>query len=446
MFNDMVRVFLIAMYSVCFQGSFLLYSQEYKETEHQVNQYKTWLIGDDFELLLKKLPSEEKREEEWSFIRELQSGISEGDIQNIEYWNTGSPSYRWHQIITQLGERYPTMKNGGRMANLHAAIHDATVYAWKVKHQYRINRPFQYKEGLQVLISKPKSPSFPCERSVAAGAAAEMIAYYFPPARDFLDSLSQAVSTSRVLSGVQYPLDTKIGLQIGRAVAIKYIQRAFNDGTRDNWKGQVPAKSGLWTGDPGLKDPMKGQWKSFVMSSNDQFRPDPPPDFDEEMEELREFNQTHKVSDIAWNWKTVPYWDMVVDRMVFESRFIDDPLKASLIYSSFHIGRYEATIAAWEAKYYYWGIRPFQYDPNFRPILIETPNFPGYPAGHTAVAGSLATILSYFFPQESELFQKMALECSESRFEGGVHFRTDNEVGLELGRKVGMEVINYIKN
>jgi hypothetical protein len=87
------------------------------------------------------------------------------------------------------------------------------------------------------------------------------------------------------------------------------------------------------------------------------------------------------------------------------------------------------------------GIRPFQYDPEFKPILVETPNFPGYPAGHTTVAGSIATVLSYLFPQDKNFFVELALECSESRFEGGVHFRTDNEVGLEMGRKVGEKVI-----
>ena len=35
----------------------------------------------------------------------------------------------------------------------------------------------------------------------------------------------------------------------------------------------------------------------------------------------------------------------------------------------------------------------------------------------------------------------MAKECSESRFEGGAHFRTDNEVGLTVGHQVGEQVI-----
>jgi hypothetical protein len=85
--------------------------------------------------------------------------------------------------------------------------------------------------------------------------------------------------------------------------------------------------------------------------------------------------------------------------------------------------------------------RPFQYDSRFKPILVETPDFPGYPAGHTTVTGALALVLSHLFPKDTAHFQALAEECSESRFEGGVHFRTDNEVGLEVGKNVGIQVI-----
>jgi len=35
----------------------------------------------------------------------------------------------------------------------------------------------------------------------------------------------------------------------------------------------------------------------------------------------------------------------------------------------------------------------------------------------------------------------VAQECADSRFYGGIHFRTDNEVGLELGKKIGDYVV-----
>jgi hypothetical protein len=54
-------------------------------------------------------------------------------------------------------------------------------------------------------------------------------------------------------------------------------------------------------------------------------------------------------------------------------------------------------------------------------------------------------VLSYLFPQVKVYFWKVAQECAESRFEGGLHFRTDNTVGLEQGRKVGGYILEKIK-
>ncbi|WP_409557741.1 phosphatase PAP2 family protein [Allomuricauda sp. SCSIO 64092] len=119
-----------------------------------------------------------------------------------------------------------------------------------------------------------------------------------------------------------------------------------------------------------------------------------------------------------------------------------DSLEAAFANAVFHTACFDGIIAAWDGKYHYWGIRPFQYDPSFQPILIDTPNFPGYPAGHTTVAGSIAKVLAYLFPRDEPLFHELAKECSESRFEGGVHFRTDNQVGLEVGYQVGQQVID----
>ncbi|HMQ06730.1 MAG TPA: vanadium-dependent haloperoxidase [Saprospiraceae bacterium] len=409
-----------------------------------IDRYKTWLDYSNVHVI---------PEIEWEFDCDQENILfrnwgakDESEIQRIiQFWNTGAPGYRWHQIITQLGDEFPGLRNGGRMVNLHAAIYDATVWAARLlagQNEWSftdcLNEHFQL-----VKIRCHRNPGI-CLRSVAAGAAAEIIGFYFPVAKEQMDSLAEEAAKSRVYAGVQSPTETRNGLCTGRFVAAYFTERAKNDNTFSLWEGMVPDEPGKWTGDPGKKDPMKGKWKPFVLQSNDQFRPGPPPDFEEDMDELRNFNRNHSISDIAWIWKAVPVWDLLVDQMVFEYRLIDDPLRSALVYSAFHIGRYEATLSAWEAKYHYWAIRPFQYDPDFKPILRETPNFPGYPAGHTAVAGSLAVILSHFFPEERSLFLQKAMECSESRFEGGVHFRTDNETGLDMGYKIGALVIDFI--
>jgi len=106
---------------------------------------------------------------------------------------------------------------------------------------------------------------------------------------------------------------------------------------------------------------------------------------------------------------------------------------------------YDGFVACWDAKYTYWGIRPDQYDTTFKPVLFITPPFPGYPSGHAMAGGVNAEIYSYFFPADKSYFDKRAKDGAESRFQGGIHFRSDNEVGLQLGRKIGAYIIQKIR-
>ncbi len=383
-------------------------------------------------------------QEELSAIEKYQQNLSEADLTTILYWNAGPPAYRWHQIITEIGHRYPKNRNGGRMAVLHLAIYDACVAIYEQKMIHQQGRPFEVNDLIRPYLPVRPVSGYLCERSAAAATAAEIIKYYFPDAGEEVERLALEAAQSRINSGLQYPSDITQSMELGRKVAATYIEYARHDRTDLLWEGQVPTEPGYWSGDPGKKDPMKGQWKPYTLTSPDQFRPPPPPDFESDMEELRRFNKEHRVSDIAWSWKASPLWDDILDKKIFEYQFDEHPVLGAYVQAVYHVARYDAIIAAWEGKYHYWGIRPFQYDPTFQPILVETPNFPGYPAGHTSVAGSLSTVLSYFFPRDKALFEQMALECSESRFEGGVHFRVDNEVGLMLGRQVGAQVIDVL--
>ncbi|MEM6845501.1 MAG: phosphatidic acid phosphatase [Bacteroidota bacterium] len=379
-------------------------------------------------------------EQEIAKVIALQKGINEEDIRAMNYWNASYPSYRWHQIMMEISRAQKGHKNGGRVVILHLAIYDALTEVWKYKKQYQVTAPFQQNPNVQQLGRERAYSAFICEWSAVAGAAQEVIGYYFPDRKPYLDSLLAQFKEACLRTGLQLPSDIEKGITIGKQIAKQYIAYAKTDRTDRIWEGQVPNVDSLWSGNPGKWDPMKRQWRPLTLLSPDQFRPAPPPtDWTEDMEELRRFNATHQTSEIAWKWKSAPVWDDLLERKILEYDL--EPLEAAFAGAVFHTARFDGIIAAWDGKYHYWGIRPFQYDPEFKPILVDTPNFPGYPAGHTTVAGSIARALSFLFPQDEQLFHEMAKECSESRFEGGVHFRTDNEVGLTVGNQVGGQVI-----
>ena len=62
---------------------------------------------------------------------------------------------------------------------------------------------------------------------------------------------------------------------------------------------------------------------------------------------------------------------------------------------------YDATIAAWDAKYTYNRSRPAATDAELETV-IPTPNSPSYPDEHAVTAGAAATVLAYLFPDEAD--------------------------------------------
>ena len=113
---------------------------------------------------------------------------------------------------------------------------------------------------------------------------------------------------------------------------------------------------------------------------------------------------------------------------------------AALMFATLATAQADAFIAAWDAKYAYWSVRPFtimreRSTPRWRPYL-PTPNFPGYVSGHASTSGAAAAVLGAFFPDRANELRQCAVQAAESRMIGGIHFRADNDVGLELGRRV----------
>lgn len=105
----------------------------------------------------------------------------------------------------------------------------------------------------------------------------------------------------------------------------------------------------------------------------------------------------------------------------------------------------DALIAAFDAKYTYWVMRPHMRNSKVIQV-IPCPKHPSYPSAHSVTSAASATILSYFFPNEKEKWRKMVFDAANSRIWGGLHYMYDNEAGLIQGEKVGRMVIGRLAN
>jgi membrane-associated phospholipid phosphatase len=413
------------------------------QTSLPVAQWKTFILSDATEIRLPAPPGKDQTAMELAEVKKKMSVVDDKIRDQISYWDAGAPAYRWNEITNKLISfenintylRFPT-------AWVNVAIYDATLAAWKAKYQYTRPRPFEIDPSLTTLIASPATPSYPCEHSVTAAAAATVLAYFFPEKADSILALAKQAGQSRIYAGLQFPSDVSEGWKLGEMVASKVIAQAKKDGADQAFKGTMPKEKNLWYGDYPVGINVRN-YKPFVIRSADQFRPPAPPDFAKEMSEMKAFKQDFNSTLLALRWAAYTGFDIWTDlasQKIFEYHLDRNTPLCARIYTLLHVGMYDAGIAIMDAKYAYWGIRPNQYDTSFHP-LIFTPPFPGYPSGHAMASSAAAAVLSYFFPADQNFFKATAQECADSRFYGGIHFRTDNETGLRLGEKLGVFVV-----
>ncbi|AUD03707.1 phosphatase PAP2 family protein [Spirosoma pollinicola] len=410
------------------------------QIDQRAGSWKTWVIPSGEAYRLPPPPNATATLSEEKELLTAQRQRDSAAIQRINYWNAGAPGYRWQTAIEKLNNGFPPAWIRGK-ALMNIAIYDATVAAWQTKYTYHRPRPSTRNKALIPYLTNLDSPSYPCEHAVAAGAASAILGYLFPAKADSIRQVAEQACRSRVLAGVVYPSDSKAGFELGQRVAQAVIALAKTDGADAVWDGKRPTGTGLWNDKRPPIDPMMGACKPWVLAAGNQFRPGPPPEPVADMKELKQFKKTPRSIYRAVYWANNDFWGGEIDRKLFEHNLHLDAPQAARAYALVSIAANDGYIACWDAKYTYWSIRPDQYDTTYVPPLMGTPPHPSYPSGHATISSARATVLGYLFPEDAQYFLDKAKEAAESRFEGGVHFRIDNVVGLDMGHKVGEEVI-----
>jgi membrane-associated phospholipid phosphatase len=380
---------------------------------------------------------------------------------SVESWIGGSPVERWIGLNLQLvsaGSLDPPSAARG-YALTSVAMYDAVVAAWRWKYRYRREGP-----RVEQSLARPGGyPSYPSEHAAIAGAASRVLAYLFPErAAATFDQMAERAARARVVAGANYPSDVEAGLALGREVAAAVIARARADGSDRQWEGIRPHGRQFWRPAPGSDayavEPLAGTWMTWIPRSNRVFEVPPPPPYrtTQFIAEAREVMRlrtslTLEQKRIAKFWEggvgtPLPpgVWNEVAMAYARRDR-LDVPMTAQL-FALLNIAMADAGIATWDTKYRYWYPRPetaikdLGLDLNWRPFLA-TPPFPSYVSAHSAFSAAAAAILAHCFPSDAERFQAKAEEAGVSRLYGGIHFRSDHEVGLALGRRIGRLVI-----
>ena len=425
-------------------------------------------------------------------IKSYQANITPEQREIVVYWSVGG-ILRWNEIMQTLVARhnrppyqnpdgtYPAPSAANPFANpnfpfsnppyaarayayVSAAQYDALVAAWHFKKLYNRAAPYTVDTNLQVMLPKSTLPSYPSEDGVMAGVTVELLKLLFPTEIAFIQQKADEQKLSRIISGANVRSDVEAGIILGRKIAAKFIAKAATDGagaaigtpaiwaaleTNTAATGQIPWKSLDLPPRPPML-PLFGNVKSFLMTPADVVanRPPPPPStgsaqFLAELAEVKSYsnNNNREQMRIVSFWAdgvgtyTPPgHWNAIANGIFVEQNFSEVRWARNM--ALLNLTMMDAAITCWDAKYFYFNPRPCQIDPSIK-TLTGTPNFPSYVSGHSTFSGAAATFLSHIVPSKANEVQAMANQASVSRLFGCIHYKSDIDAGMTLGKKCG---------
>src|SRR6266516_3143046 len=311
----------------------------------------------------------------------------------VKFWEAGA-TVSWNQLATDLAVAAPA-----------PGINAARLYAYLALAQFRAAEAAQAAPG----------PHPPIAAAIG-GASVAVLSSFFPSASTQLEAALDAQQGSDPWPGAQHA-DFAAGEAIGRAVGARVLTFA---------QGNLGARP-------------------FFLTSQDQLRPPPPPAFGSDafnaaLAEVYQVsvNRTQEQIDIAnyWNVNQSPRSQagfMGIARELIVSYHRTD-MEAARIMFLMSAAAFDALIGCFDAKYYYWFIRPPQANTGIV-TLFPTPQHPSYPSAHSCFSGAYSGVLAAAFPSEGARVAAVAQEASLSRLYAGIHYRFDMEAGLALGRR-----------
>lgn len=425
-------------------------------------------------------------------IKGFQATLTAEQRASIQYWSAGGV-LRWNEIMRELVAKRnlpPASNSDGTYgtpsaanpfgypqfpfanppyaarayAYVSVAQYDALVAAYYYKRLYNRAAPHTIDANIKPLVPATNLPSYPSEDAVVAAVSVEMLKLLFPADIAYIQQKADEHILSRIMAGMNTRSDIEAGVQLARQVAAKVIARAAGDnmsraiGTPTQWTdletqtaatGETPWISQEFPKRPPML-PFFGKVKPFLFDSltTIAIRPAAPPStksekFKIELEEVRKYSNSATRNEIAivhyWGDGIATYtppghWNEIAADDFVKQKFSEVRWARNL--ALLNMAEMDAAITCWDAKFAYFNPRPSQVDPSIK-THTGLPNFPAYISGHSTFSAAAATILGHIIPARASAYNAMANEASMSRLYGAIHYRSDCELGLAQGIKVG---------
>jgi hypothetical protein len=319
-----------------------------------------------------------------------------------------------------------------------------------------------------------RGPRAASPQAAAAVAAHDVLLEYFPASQVRLDT-ALATSLGEIPDG-----DAKDqGIRYGERAADRLIELRVDDGRFAPVTFDVPLAPGVWRPTPPAFAPFFDPWmarlRPLLLDSPSQFRPGPPPALTSQTY-TEDFNEVKAVGSLTSTVRTPDQaataafiagstFPLVSSSLRdLAARHQLDISDSARLFAAIDMSAADAVITSWDSKleFGYWrpvtairladtdGNPDTVQDPTWLPLLA-TPPYPEYASGLTAIMGAVTRALTGILGGDRidvkitvggttrtyELASQLSQDAIDARVWSGIHFRTADVVGNEMGTQVG---------
>jgi CheY-like chemotaxis protein len=368
----------------------------------------------------------------------------------------------WNRYAEQAINQVAQQRGQPDLAVLDTAMVQGAVYD-AVNAIARTNQPY---------LVAPPARRWYSEDAAAATAAYRTLTALLPEQQSTLEPLFE-----QSLAAIPGGAAKAGGITVGSKAAEAMLAARENDGRGEPFPIAIGTEPGEWRPTPPAFALDPAAWmanvKPFLIPSAERLRtrgPNPLTSraYAKEFVEVKELgaasdsSRTRDQTAVALYWDRPPWWQIF--RSLAQSQKLNAADTARLM-AMVSLAGADATIACRNDKYHWNWWRPItaireaasdgnpatQQDEDWT-SLIDAPPYPDHPAGHTCGSGAFVGALRSFFGTDRIAFSatssssgatwsftsfSQALdEVIDSRVWGGIHFRTAEVQGAQLGREV----------